>query len=160
MFRSSTIPGRSAFHCALLSALLIGLPASMWAQGGTSGTLTGSITDPSGAPVSGATVTIRNLGTNALRSMKSGGGGVYAFSNLQPASYDLQVEMAGFQTTTIQAIKLDVDASRRVDVPLTVGQVTEKINVEATPPLLNTENASVSQVIESKRVERTAPKRP
>jgi hypothetical protein len=143
---------KSTLRYFLLSLLLTALPAVLHAQGSTSGTVTGTITDPSGAPVSGAAVTIRNLGTNAVRSMKSAGGGVYAFSNLEPALYDLQVEMPGFQTTTIREIKLDVNASRRVDVPLTVGQVTEKINVEATPPLLNTENASVSQVIETKRV--------
>src|SRR6185437_14826976 len=101
MFTCGMILRSGVFRYCLLSALLIGLPAVMRAQGGTSATLTGTITDPSGAPVSGAMVTIRNLGTNALRSMKNGGGGVYVFSNLQPAVYDLQVEMPGFQTTTI-----------------------------------------------------------
>ena len=136
----------------LLWATLLGFPGMILAQGTSRATMTGTVADPSGAPVSGAKVTVRNVGTNAARSMSTGEGGIYVFPDMQPALYELQVEMAGFQSTTVRDIKLDVGATRRVDIALEVGQVNQQVNVEATPPLLNTENASVSQVIESKRV--------
>ncbi len=123
------------------------IPAALWSQAGTSGTISGTITDASGASLSGATLTLKDLGTNTVRTMQSGGGGVYAFTDLPPASYDLTVKMQGFKEVEVQNIKLDVAASRRIDANLTVGGTTENVSVQATPPDLNTENASTGQVI-------------
>lgn len=127
-------------------------PALCWAQGGSSGSVTGNVTDPSGSAVSNAQVTIRNSGTNAERSMQSSASGIYVFTGLPPGTYQLSVSNPGFETTKIENIKLDVNAERRVDVNLRLGQVNESIQVQAAPPLLNTENASTGQVIEAKRV--------
>ena len=84
--------------------------------------------------------------------MKTGDAGLYTFSNLPAGTYEIRVTAAGFQAVHVADVKLDVEATRRVDVSLTVGQVNEIVNVEASAPLLNTENASVGQIIESKRV--------
>src|ERR1700689_5599937 len=90
------------------------IPAALWSQAGTSGTISGTITDSSGAYLSGATLTLKDLGTNTVRTMQSGSGGVYAFTNLPPASYDLTVRMQGFRAVEVENIKLDVAASRRI----------------------------------------------
>ena len=73
--------------------------------------------------------------------------GVYAFTDVPPATYDLTVTMAGFKTVEVRNIKLDVAADRRVDASLAIGTVSESVSVEAAPPALNTENASTGQVI-------------
>jgi hypothetical protein len=121
-------------------------------QGSSAGTLTGTVTDPTGAAIPNAAISLRNVATNLTREMKTGEAGLYTFSNLPVGTYELRASAAGFQSTRVADIILDVNATRRVDIQMTVGQMTETINVEAAAPLLNTENASTGQVIESKRV--------
>jgi hypothetical protein len=123
------------------------IPASLWPQAGTTGTISGTVADPSGAYISGATLTLKDLGTNAVRTMQSGSGGVYAFTDLAPSNYDLTVKMQGFKAFEVHNIKLDVAAARRIDANLAIGAANENVSVEATPPVLNTENASTGQVI-------------
>lgn len=135
----------------LCLTLLISAVA-LFGQGSSSGTITGEITDPSGAPVPQALITVRNVDTNLSREMKTGQTGVYTISSLPVGTYELKATATGFQTTDVKDIKLDVNATLRVDVGLNVGQVSETISVEASAPLLNTENSSTGQVIESKRV--------
>ena len=127
-------------------------PALLIGQGSSTGTITGALTDPTGAVVPAATVSIRNTATNFTREMKTGEAGLYTFSDLAIGTYELRASAAGFQSTRVADIILDVNATRRVDVQLVVGQITETIEVEAAAPLLNTENASTGQVIEAKRV--------
>lgn len=132
--------------------LLLILPGLVFGQGSSAGTITGAVTDPTGAAIPAATVTVRNVATNFTREMNTGDAGLYTFSNLPIGRYELRASAAGFQSTRVADIILDVNATRRVDVQMVVGQITETINVEAAAPLLNTENASTGQVIESKRV--------
>ena len=132
--------------------VLLLCPSSLFAQGSSAGTITGAVTDPSGAAVPGAAVTVRNVATNFTRDMKTAEAGLYSFSNLPIGTYEMRASAAGFQAVRVGDIILDVNGTRRVDVQMTVGQMTETVNVEATAPLLNTENASTGQVIESKRV--------
>lgn len=145
-------PKRGAGIVAGLFFLCCASPLRTWAQAGSSGTVTGTITDPTGGSVANATVTLRNEGTNTVRTMQSAGSGVYTFTDVPPASYELTVVAPGFATERIQNIKIDVAASRRVDVKLNVGAVNETVNVKAAPPVLNTENASTGQVIETEEV--------
>jgi hypothetical protein len=88
--------------------------------------------------------------------MQSGDGGVYAFSDLPPANYDLTVARQGFKTVEVHNIKLDVAASRRIDANLPIGTITQSINVQATPPVLNTENASTGQAGRTLQIRETA----
>lgn len=125
---------------------------ALFAQIGSEGTITGNVTDPTGAPIPAATVTVRNVDTNDTRSVKTGSTGVFSITSLPVGTYNLKVTAAGFQTLEVQDIKLDVNATRRVDAHMTIGQLAETVSVEASAPLLNTENAISGQVIESKRV--------
>jgi outer membrane receptor protein involved in Fe transport len=136
----------------LLFSLLGICISPAFGQGSSAGTITGLVTDQSGAPIPSAEVTLRNAGTNETREITTSGTGLFTIPNLPVGTYDLSVKAAGFQLAKINDIKLDVNATRRVDVNMIVGQVSESISVEAQAPLLNTENAVTGQVIESKRV--------
>ncbi len=127
-------------------------PNVVWAQGSSVGNITGSVTDPSGSAIPGATVAIRNINTNQTRETRTGDAGLYTVTTLPVGDYRLTATAPGFQRVEVTDIKLDVNATLRVDVAMTVGQVTETVEVAAQAPLLNTENASTGQVIEAKRV--------
>lgn len=143
---------QNAVRLGALCVFCMLLPMLAWGQASTSGTVTGTISDPSGADVSGATVTLKNVGTNTSQTMQSASSGVYTFTDVPPATYELTVTAPGFESEKVGSIKVDVAANRRVDVALRVGAVNVNVNVEAAPPVLNTENASTGQVIETQEV--------
>ena len=132
--------------------LLFLTPVALHAQGSSVGTITGSVLDPSGSAIPGAAVSIRNINTNQTRETRTGDAGLYTVTSLPVGDYQLTATAPGFQRVEVTEIKLDVNATLRVDVSMTVGQVTETVEVAAQAPLLNTENASTGQVIEAKRV--------
>src|SRR5947209_3465945 len=102
---------------ALYIALLI-YSVAVFGQGSSVGTITGEVTDPSGAPVPQALITVRNVATNLSREMRTGQTGVYTISSLPVGTYELKATASGFQTIDVKDIKLDVNATRRVDVGL------------------------------------------
>ena len=82
------------------------VPVLLWAQGGSVGTVTGFVTDPSGAAIPAAVVTIRNVGTNSTREMKTGASGVFSVTSLPVGAYELKASAAGFQTTLVTDVSL------------------------------------------------------
>jgi len=118
----------------------------------TFGTIVGSITDNSNAVVPDAKITLLNLGTSEQHIMLTGGDGEYRFVNLVPGEYQLTVERQGFQRAVQKPIEVDVQADVRVNFQLQLGEITETLDVGAAVPLLDTENAAVSTVIDSKEV--------
>lgn len=134
---------------SLLSLLLLaGLPVI----GQTLGDIVGVVSDPQGAPVAGANVTLTNLGTNATRSATSNDSGLYAFPALVPGQYSVKVDKSGFKTFTRTNIEVQVQAQVRVDIAMQLGQVSETVEVSASAVSLNTENATVGTVVEQKRI--------
>ncbi len=113
-----------------LAALLLALaPIAALAQTET-GRISGSVTDPSGGVLPGATVILKNLGTQATRSSVSDAGGGFSFASLQPGPYEVTVELAGFTSRRYQAT-VSVGATLTVSAKLEVGQQTEVITVVA-----------------------------
>jgi hypothetical protein len=131
-------------------AMLSILAAAGKAQ--TSGEITGLVTDPSGAAVSGATVTVTNKATGAIRRAVTNSEGLYAFPALLPGLYELKVEQAGFKTAVLDNITLEVQQTSRRDVTMEVGAVGETVTVTSEGALINAENATVGTVIENKRI--------
>ena len=129
-------------------AFLLALPAICQ----TFGEITGTVKDPSGAAISGATITVTNINTNANRQSISNDAGVYAFPSLPPASYTVKVEKAGFKSVNRTGIVLEVQQSARLDFTLPVGEVSQSIEVSAQAALLSSQNATVGTVIENKRI--------
>lgn len=136
----------------LIKALLFTLiAAAVWAQ--PTATIVGRVVDSSGAIVSGAQVTARNVDTGLERSTSSTESGDYELPLLPiTGSYTVSVSKQGFQTQQLNGIQLQVDQRARVDVQLTVGSISEKVQVEAVAPILNTETGSIGQVIENKQI--------
>ncbi|MGA3210563.1 MAG: TonB-dependent receptor, partial [Terriglobales bacterium] len=121
--------------------------ASFLSATGPTGTITGTVTDPSGAIVQKAHVTVRNEETNALRETQTNGDGDYTIALLSPGHYQVTVEMQGFQKAVTSGVTLNVDQTVRVDFPLVIGVPTQEIQITATPPIIQTDTSTMGQVI-------------
>jgi hypothetical protein len=133
----------------LLSLLGIILP--LWANDPT-GTITGTVTDVSGAVVPKAKVTVTNHGTNANRDVRTNDDGDFTAALLPPGHYRVSVEKDGFRRAIHTGIDLDVDQTARVDFTLQVGMPTEEVNVTDTQPIVQTDTSTMGQVIDGRLV--------
>ena len=140
---------RIVFLFAVLSAMFA---ADLFGQGGGNAAITGTVTDPSGAVVAGARVTVTQQSTSVKRSAATNASGNFTVPSLPPASYSVTIEAAGFKTVA-QTVTLLADQIRDLDVRLEVGQSTQQVIVEAAPVLVNTVTPVLGQVIEQSRVE-------
>jgi hypothetical protein len=141
---------RSRFFVQLMifSIVVVSLVA---AQSGTT-SLRGTVTDPSSATVSGATVTLSSPDRGFSRSEKSGDSGQYEFLQLQPGKYELIVEMTGFRKAERKDISLLVDTPSTLNIKLEVGSTTETIEVTGEAPVINTTDASVGNAFSENQV--------
>lgn len=133
---------RSGARAATLLALFFfALSLLMSAQTATT-SLRGTITDPKGALVQGAVVTLNNPSTGFSRSTKSGNDGVYQFLEVPPASYTLTVTVPGFATLKQDKVTLQVSQPATLDVAMQVKGTTEVVEVSGEAPMVNTTDAS------------------
>ena len=109
-----------------------------------SGAIQGTVTDNSKASVPEATVTATNTATGIVRTAKTSPEGFYRISNLSPGSYNLAVEKTGFATSKLEGLQVDVTETVKSDFTLTVGTVSEQVQVKAEAPLLETEQGRIS----------------
>ena len=137
------------FACLLL--LLFSFPPTLHAQS-TAGTSVGTITDTTGAAISGATVTLTNVSTGDARASTTNATGAYQFVNLQPGSYKIDVDAAGFKHYTQTNITIQVGSSTRIDAKVQVGTASETVEVTSQAALLETQQATVGQVVEGRSV--------
>jgi hypothetical protein len=145
--------GFRPFRMILVRGLL-GLCAAIapaWAQTVT-GTLVGTVSDPSGAPVLGAKVVVVNVATNLSRTTQTNTTGEYQFPFLPVGRYKMEVEAAGFQKASVEPFQVNVGQVARIDVPLRIGSITESVTVEAAAVSLQTENATLGSVIDRQKV--------
>jgi len=111
--------------------------------------ITGTVTDPSSSPVAGATVTAKSVERGTTFTGTTGDDGFYRIAQLPVGNYELRVEKTGFQAAEHAAFPLVLNQIGRIDIQLKVGQVTETVQVEATPPVLKTEATLIDTVIDS-----------
>src|SRR3954465_10934940 len=116
------------------------------------GQITGKVTDPQGGVMQGATVKVINNGTGVERDVTSDNDGFFAARSLVPGLYRVEVSAPSFQTQVQDNIKLDVAAAVRLEFNLTVGQVSQRVEVAAQSALLQTEESSVNTVIGNTQV--------
>jgi hypothetical protein len=116
------------------------------------GQIQGIVTDTTGAPVAGATVTVTQTSSGLVRNTTSGEYGGYLLPNLPVGPYQLKVSKAGFESYTQSGIVIEVGNNLRIDAQLKVGATSETIQVTANASMVQTEDQAVSQVIDSKRV--------
>ena len=135
----------------LTTLLFIVLAVPLLATGPT-GTVTGTVADPSGAVVPHAKITVLNLDTNATRDARTNDDGDYTVALLPVGRYRVSVESPGFRRSFYNDVTLDVDQTRRVDFVLQIGQVTSEVEVKDTPPLVQTDTSTLGQVLNGRQV--------
>ena len=147
------VPGRPRIAAAatLLAALLLAVLAILTpvqAQE-TTGAINGTITDPSGSPIVGATVTASDVARGTEFPTQTNNDGAYYLTHLPVGRYALKVEAKGFQTATKPAFDLVLDQVARVDVQMTVGAMSQTVEVQGLAPLLQTETTELGTHIDN-----------
>ena len=138
---------------AILIALIAGVALVPSARGQAVGaTLSGVVTDSSGAQVPNATVSIRNVATGDVRTVSSNDSGLYSAPNLLPGSYEVAVEAKGFGTVTQKGLILTVGAQQVMNVTMKIGQVAQTVEVSAVAPTIETNSSSVSSTVDSETI--------
>ena len=123
-------------------------PAQAQAVGAT---LSGAVTDSSGAAISNAAVSIKNENTGEVREQTTNSDGIYSAPNLIPGPYEVSVTAAGFKKL-VQAITLTVGGQRELNLSLKPGQTTEVVEVTDIPPNVDTTTSAVTSTVDSKTV--------
>ncbi len=129
---------------ALLTILFL---FSERAFAGVTASISGTVKDPSGATITGATVTATNTDTGIAQTQKTNTAGFYSFQSLPLGHYDVQVEQAGFKTFRQTGLVLDVNAALVVDASLQVGEVKEVVVVSSTAVHVETASTQLGEVI-------------
>lgn len=119
------------------------------------GGIAGNVTDSSGAPVPDASVTITNIGTNEVRTIKTGSRGGFVQENLEPVTYRIEVTAPGFSKTVLERVKVDTSSTTTADIVLQPGNVNTEVNVESSASLVNTESGTLGQTISARMLNDT-----
>ena len=133
----------------LVLVLVIASPLALLAQ--QSG-IVGTVTDSSGAVLTGVSVAAKNVNTGETRQATSNDVGQFAIPNLQAGVYEVSGEKQGFQRKIVGQVTLEVQSVRTIDMVLPPGTVSEQVNVTAAATALQTTESSVSTLFESKVV--------
>ncbi len=144
------MPSRKLFTLLFSLVLLFSASLNLFGQN-TYGSISGAVTDTSGASVTDANVTLTNLGTQEKRTQTSGSDGLFTFVNLFPGQYRVDVEKQGFKHFTRNSITVDVQQSTRVDAALQVGEVSQVVEVTSETPLLQTDTSSLGTVVDQRQ---------
>ena len=152
MFHVKHFPALRKIPNLLMGLLLVAIFAASALAQAVSGTILGSVTDPSGAAVTGAKITLSQKATGVSRTITSDAGGEYIVPSLPIGLYNITVEMAGFSKLAVNDIQLGVDQKARIDLALKVGQATETIQIEGTVPLIQTDSSDLSGTINESQI--------
>jgi len=114
--------------------------------------ITGKIMDPSGAAVANASVTAKDADRGSAWKTQSNDEGAYSLPRLPIGRYELRVESNGFQTAVRSAFNLELNQTARIDITLTLGQVSQQVEVSGAAPVLQTETTSVGGVMDAKAI--------
>ncbi|MBO0799946.1 MAG: carboxypeptidase regulatory-like domain-containing protein, partial [Blastocatellia bacterium] len=116
------------------------------------GSISGRVTEASGAAVPGATVTVTNLATNTSTTADTNESGSYNLLYLNPGRYAVAVEAKGFKKVVRQGIEVRVGDKLELDLRLEVGALADTVNITSDAPLLETNSASAGQLIDRRRI--------
>jgi hypothetical protein len=139
-----------ALRLAALGAVAMLAAQTVFAQG--YGRITGIVTDPAGAAVPNAKITVTQVSTGETTTTTTAGDGTYAFPSLRPARYNVSASGAGFATYVQTNLLLQADESLTVNIGLKVGAVNETVTVEANAIHVDTSSATISQVVDQRRI--------
>src|SRR5947209_13648946 len=136
-------------NIAVLAALL---EIAAWAQF-DSGQIAGFVRDPSQSVITGANVTVTNQGNGEKHRVVTNSTGYYVVPNLFVGSYTVEVEAPGFKKSVQSGIQLSSAAKLSIDIELTVGAVSDSVEVSASATLVQSETATVGRTVEAKQIE-------
>jgi hypothetical protein len=146
---------RNKFKRLLMTVTMLALVANMifpvMAQNPT-GSIRGTVTDPQGAVITNATVTVVRKATGDTRKVSTGGDGIYAVENLLPGEYEVKIEAQGFATQVITA-QVQVGNTTSGDAALRVGSTGEIVDVTAEAPIINKQDYKIDGVITRQKVD-------
>lgn len=142
------VSGTRSVTCVLFVSMMVSLAVSQEFRG----SISGRVTEASGAAVPGATVTVTNLATNTSTTATTNEGGVYTAIYLNPGRYAVAVEAKGFKKVVRQGIEVRVGDRLELDLSLEVGALADTVNIASEASLLETNTASAGQVIDRRRI--------
>ena len=116
------------------------------------GTVTGLVTDSTGAVIVGARVSIRNSGTNVETKALSNSAGIYYLPSLPPGQYQMRIEQAGFKPEVISDIQLRANVTATFNLSLEVGETTQAVTVQASAVVLETQTTAVGHVLQTRQM--------
>jgi len=146
-------PSTSLPRLFLLAAIIaFVLPLSCFGQAFMS-SITGTVTDPTGAAVPGAQVELRNVNTNDVHEGSTQGDGTFQFNNLIPGTYQIAVVAPGFKTYIEQNLELKAQVATSINVPLAIGGTQERVEVTASAALVDTQTANTAATMETRLVQ-------
>ena len=139
--------GASALILALFTCIVLLPPAATGQE--VTGSIVGTVLDQTGAALSDATVTAREVRKGTVLSTKTDNTGSFRIERLPIGRYEVKVERTGFQTAVKPAFDLVLNQTARLNIDMKVGQTSESVEVNAAPPLLNTDTTEISTHIDS-----------
>ena len=134
--------------CSLSLSLVLSFPLRAQVAGAS---LSGTITDPQGDVVVGAKISAQNVATGVTSETTTNSAGTYNLVNVNAGNYEVSISATGF-TTAVSKIELTVGSQQQLSVALTVGQVTQTVEVTGAAPIVQTENATLSGNVESQQI--------
>ncbi len=149
--------GRTNFHRALAGSVLLLLAALFllssptWAQEVTA-SIVGTVVDPSGAAVSGATITAKDLDRGTVRTTTTNDAGAFNISGVPVGKYQVKAEAKGFQSVINQAFTITLNQTARLNFQMRIGQTTETVEVSGEAPLLQTDTSLLGNLVDSATV--------
>lgn len=144
--------GRSRFWLAFLALLWSAAGAPAFAQA-VYGSIFGTVTDKSGAVVPNAAITVLDLSKGTTVTVTANENGLYRAQHLIPDTYRITAEAAGYSKSIVESVVVYADTAPEVDIQLTIGDVSSTVTVTSAVPLLETDRAEVSTILNSRAVE-------
>jgi len=136
----------SLLICAI-AVFFVVIPSGLFAQMAGTGQVVGTVTDPSGAAVAGATATLTDMATNSSRTATTNEAGRYSFATVEPGVYSLTISKVGFRIGKFSNQQVTVGDTKSLDIKLEIGSSIETVEVTATNTELQTMNATVGNTI-------------
>ena len=131
---------------------LVAMAVPAFAQN-SHGSISGQVTDPTGAIIPKAQVTVTDTDTGAVLQVVTTSGGFYTAPELAPGPYKVTVDAKGFKTYVRTGIQIDTQQNATINLKLLVGETTETVDVSSADPLIDTADASTGQVLTNEEVE-------
>ena len=140
-----------AVAAACTIVMMLGAPSTLWAQQ-AAGSITGTVVDPSGSAVVNATVTVRDVDRGTTWTTRTSASGLYDFPEIPVGNVTVKVEATGFAATVRNQFNLVLNQVAKIDFTLTLGKVSETVDVTAAPPLLQTGSTEVGTLLDTNAV--------